>query len=187
MTAEKDNYERFVAMLHKHRGTIELISKMFYPACDYSYREMVCDLTTFLWEVWCELPSDAVIYNERAWVYTLLYRKATNLMREEGRRQHHFDYDADLSEVVYDDGDDPLIRRMYRLIGRLDRKDRELVMMVIDRIPIRQIAHNKGKSPWNIYRRLEKIVGLLRQYNVVFDDEDDEYINDNNNDNEETT
>ena len=177
MAAEKDNYERFVAMLRKHRDTIELVGRVFYPTGDYNYLELVCDLTTFLWAVCNEMPTNAVIFNEKAWVYSLLYRKASNLVRNESRRQRHFEYEADLSEMVCDSGEDPRVRRMYRLIDRLALEDREIVLMYIDKVPVNRIALTKGKSPWAVYRIIEKAVNELRRLDAELDDDDDDIMN----------
>lgn len=178
MTAEEDSYGRFVAMHRKYRRIIELVGKMFYPADSFRYREMVCDLTTYLWQVCCGLPDGTVFDNEEAWAYTVLHREAARLARAESDHQSHFYYEADLSEMVYDDGGDPIVRRMYRLIDRLGRDDRNIVMMYLDRVPVRQIAFGMGKNQRYIYRCIGKIIDELCRLNIVLGDDidDDEAV-----------
>ena len=174
MTAEENNYAQFLAMRSKYRRIIELLGKMFYPADISRYRDMVCDLTTYLWQVCCGLPAGTVFDNEEAWVYTVLHHEAARLARAESDYQSHFDYGADLSGVVYDDGVDPSVRRMYRLIDRLGRDDREIVMMYLDGVPVSQIASGRGKSTRYVYRWIEKIINELRRLNTTLGDDIDD-------------
>ena len=76
MTGHDDSRELFDAIVRRHEGTIKKIGALFYMPGSYHYDELVCDLTTYLWLVFYNLPRGTVISHEHAWVYSILYRKA---------------------------------------------------------------------------------------------------------------
>ena len=80
MTGHDDSRELFDAIVRRHEGTIKKIGALFYMPGSYHYDELVCDLTTYLWLVFYNLPRGTVISHEHAWVYSILYRKALNII-----------------------------------------------------------------------------------------------------------
>ena len=174
MSKEKYTFEQFTALVRKHEETINRLSAYFYMPNSYLFYEMRTFLTTYLWEVYSQLPTDVVIFNEKGWVFTILYRQAVKHARDERHYQSHLVYGADLSGYVDNDDADPRVTRLYHLIGRLDEEDRDIITMYLDRVPVAQIARTQGKSTIYIYRRIKKIVEILRRLNQdIGDDEDD--------------
>lgn len=174
MSAETDNIEFFTALVRRHEATIRKVAAAYYALESYSYRELVNDLTTYLWLVYRDLPSGTVIRDERAWVYVILYRRTRDLVRSEQTYQRKLVYGADLSKLADEGGQPAEVSRLYRLVSMLDQDDRELILMFIDRVPIKQIAAVRGVSLLSIYRRIAAIRNKLRRMDSEVE-EDDEY------------
>ena len=172
MSDKNYTLEQFTALIRKNEETIKRISASFHIPGTPQFREMMSDLTTYLWSVYSKMPPDIVIYKERQWVYTILYRKASNIVRNEKRHQSHLEYDFDFSNYSYSDEDQQLVSRMYRLINHLEQDDREIITMYLDKVPVRQIAIVKNKHVIYIYRRINKIIETLRCLNEEIDDDD---------------
>ena len=167
------SYEHCKAFMQQHEELISLIASFFYSPDNYGYHAMVCDLTTHLWNIYRQIPPDTDILDEPAWAYTVLYRKALNLYRDEHRHQSHLVYDADLSNLADDELLNHNIDRLYQLIDRLDNDDKDIVLMYIDKKSSRQIADLLGIKPHNVRRRLAKICDRLRHLDSTVDDDYD--------------
>ena len=176
MAIDSDRLEDFSAFVRKHETTIRRISGSFYPVDSYDYIQMVCDLSTYLWLAFRSLPSDVDIHDEHAWVFVILHHHALNLVRDENWRQERLVYDADLTDLADDVEPDPLVDRLYRLIAELDKDDKEIILMYVDNVPIKQIALNRGMSYLNAYRRIASIQNKLRRLNDIVDDNDDDTL-----------
>lgn len=169
MTARKNNQERFSTIVHRYENMVKNIGANFYHPDTYLFRQIIVDLTTYLWLVFRNLPPGAVIHNEKAWIYTILYRKALNLVRSEKRYQQHLVYGSDLTTLPDNGSQDPMVGKLYNAIDKLNDSDRELILMYIDQIPIKEIAIHYDKSQHHVRRRIEKIKKTLRNINSQID------------------
>lgn len=187
MNEEEHNLERITAMLRKHKDTICRVAAMHCKCTQesYRYRELVCTLTTFLWEVYEGLPEGTVIFREHAWVFAILQRHAMNLARNEERYQQRLVYDADLSNMSDADDTDPLVLRMYHLLDQLDPDDRDIMNMYLENVPVWEIAAIKHTNISKIYRRINKLVVKLRELNRQLGDDWDDDWSDNDSAKEE--
>ena len=163
MATDNENREQFIALVRKHESTIRRIVGSFYPLGSYQYNELVCDLSTSLWLVWRDLPSDFAFDNERAWVFVILHRHALDIVRNENGRQRRLLYGVDLSGIADNTEPDYYPNRLYRLIDQLDDPDRELILMYADNVPVKQIALSKDMSYRKALRRIERIRTHLRK------------------------
>ena len=143
MSKENQIFEQFTALVRRHEETIKRVSAYFYMPNSYLFREMMTYLTSYLWEVYSQLPPDVVIFNERGWVFTILYRQAAKHARDERRYQSHLVYGADLSGCADNDGADPQVTRLYRLINKLGEGTARLLSCISTRSPF-----NRWLLPW---------------------------------------
>ena len=174
---KKDYSNELYAVVSKHEDVIRLVVSGFYPPGCYLFNEMVCDLTTFLWLLYRDMPADAVVFREQKWVYSVLHRHALNRIRDDARYQQRFVYGVDLTGMPGDEGVDPLVKRLYYLVSHIDDDDdRELIMMYLACEPVKNIALYRGRSETYIYRRIKKICYKLRQLDQELDDGDDDMI-----------
>ena len=174
MSVKDYSYEECKAFLERHEGIIIQIATLFYSPDNYGYHEMVCDLSTYLWKIYCEIPPNLDLHDESAWVYTVIYHKALVLHRGESRRQRHLVYSADLSNLADDKEYNHYADRLYRLIDMLDGRDRHMVLMYLDKVPTSQIADYYGTTAITIRRRLKKICDMLRHLDSIVDDDNDD-------------
>ena len=172
MPNETVNPEHFMAVVRSHRGTIMGIAAAFYRPGSYCFDAMVCDLSTYLWQVLVSLPPEQDITNEEAWVYTVLYRKAHNLLRNESRYQRRLVYGADLSNVANDDTE-RLIDKMYYLVRRLDEEEQEMITLYLKHGNMMKMANAMGAGYIKVVRRLSAIVDKLARLNEALGDDFD--------------
>ena len=147
---------------------------LFYSPDNHRYHDMVCDLSTYLWKVYCDIPPKLDYLAESAWVYTVIYHKALVLHRSECRRQSHMVYDVDLTNLADDKEHNYYTDRLYRLIDMLDGRDRDLVLMYLDKVPTSKMADFYGTTVITIRRRLKKICAKLRHLDSIVDDDNDD-------------
>ena len=175
MDVTDEKYERFKALVGRHRKTIFRVATAFYAPRSYLFHELECDLITYLWQVCRDMTPDMVIVNEERWMHKVLYHHALNLTRHEARYQQHNVYGADLTELADIDRGDPLVSRLYILIALLPADDRKLVMQYIAKTPVRQMAKERGMSLLSVYRRISRICDELRRLNAVTE-VDEEFV-----------
>ena len=170
MTSDEEHNKRIAALIRKHESTIRKVSALYYVLGSYSYNELVCNLTTYLWQVYNGLPAGTVIRDEHAWVFVILYRQARDLVRNESTYQRRMVYGANLSTVADSEGQSPEVSRLYRLVEELDEDERRIILMYIDKIPVKQIALQEGKDYRGTHRSIERIKKKLRKLNIVVED-----------------
>ena len=172
MTDEQYCWEQFTAMVRRHEKTIHKIGALHYAPGSYGYSEMVCDLTTHLWLAYRDLPEGTVNRDEEAWVFTVVYRKALNLARNEHRRQQHFVYGADLTGLADTDDRDPYVDRFYHLVERLDSADQELITMYLDGKSTKELAKSLNTRQLTVQRRIAKIRETIEKLNKTIKEDD---------------
>lgn len=175
MEVKDEKYKRFKTLIRRHMKTIIRVARVFYAPNSYLFHELVCDLITYLWQVYRKLKSDVVIVNEERWIHKVLYHYALNITRNEACYQQHYVYGADLTDLADTDTGNPLVSRLYLLIARLPAKDRKLVMQYIAKTPVEQMAEERGMSVMTIYRHLSRICDELRRMNAVME-VDEEFV-----------
>ena len=173
MATDRENRDAFAAMARKHETTIRRIGATFYKVGSYNYDELVNDLTTYLWMALSKLPPDAVIHDEHAWVYVILHRHALDHVRNERTYHRRLLYGADLSVLADDFESDPFVSRLYRLIDELDEDDKEIILLFIDHVSIKQIGLQKGMDYLSAHRRLVRIYKKLRKLDKIIDNDID--------------
>lgn len=165
MAIDRVTYKRFKAIVHKYEHTIKVISLHFYSPDSYNFHALQCDLTTYLWQVSRSLPPDSHALQSQARVYTTLYHKAVNLVRDEQRYQKKLDYNANLSNLIDEENGNPNVSRLYHLINQLEKQEQLIILMYLDRIPVKKIAQLIGKSTSRTYQILNDIKDKLCEFN----------------------
>lgn len=172
MTDEEYRYDQFTSLVRRNEKTIQKIGAVHCKPYSYNYDEMVCDLITHLWLVYRSLPDGGGIRDEEAWVFTIAYRYALKLIRDEGRRQQHFVYGADLTVLADTDGRDPYVDKFYHIVGQLDETDQELITMYIDGRTTKELAKSRNTRRLTIQRRIAKIRDTIIEINKTIKDDD---------------
>ena len=73
MSVKDYSYEECKAFLERHEGIIIQIATLFYSPDNYGYHEMVCDLSTYLRKICCEIPPNQDLSSEKNMNYHKLY------------------------------------------------------------------------------------------------------------------
>lgn len=166
----------FTEFLRRNEKTVDKVAAHFYVCGSYSYQALVAQLVEHLWLAFNALPEGTVIYNEEHWVGLLLFRKALNVFRDDRRYKMNIDIDpsVDLDGLPSPDDENPYIRRLYRLISRLDATDRDFLYLYLDEVPFSEIALRMDITYLSALRRFHRIERILRALNDTMDDDDDE-------------
>lgn len=168
-----------MATVRKHKSTIMSIAAIFYRPGSYGFNAMVCDLSTYLWQVLASVPPKWNVDDEPGWVYTVLYRKAYKLSRDEHHYQSRLVYDVDLSNVAYGDHGDLLLEKMYYLICRLDEEEQEMITQYFKYGNMMKMSKAMGLGYLKVVRRMSDIRNkLVRLNNMLGDDFDSEAMGD---------
>ncbi len=162
---DKDTEEiQFMELVRKHEFILKVVAYGYYPQGGYQYKSLLCDLTTYFWQVHRHKPADMSEEEERAWMFVVLRNKARNLVRNEQLHNDLIEYSATLPNVAEESGS-PLIERLYELIDMLDRSDRAVLDEYLKQRSIAEIAESLGKSEAYVYRKLSKIRKRLCELN----------------------
>ncbi len=172
---ENENYtpERVMAVVRSHKVAIMGTAATFYVPGSYRFNAMVCDLTTYLWQVLSSLPPEQVVENEEALIFTVLYRKAYRLLRDENRHQNHLVYDVDLSNVADDTDTGQLVNKMYYLIHHLDEQEQTMVALYLKYGTMLKMSKVMGVSYIKVARLMSRIFDKLVQLNAELGDDFD--------------
>ena len=166
--SHKPTVEEFITLYHTHEPLIKKISSFFCAGNDYSYRAMVCDLTTHLWLVMQSHPPGPEVLDLESWVYSVLYHAAINLTRQDRQFQTHHALLPDLPDLpdIPEPEPDPLVAELYRLISQLTPDEQVLITEYLDRKTYAQMAASRHLSTRQIGRRLKKIQKKLIKLNA---------------------
>ena len=173
MTTMNDDPARIMPLMRKHEIAIMKIAATFYRPGTYCFNAMVCDLFTYLWQVFASLPSDVGLRNEQAWVYVILSRKAHKLSCDELRYQSHLEYDADLSNVSYGDDSDRIVDKLYYLVDQLDEEEQTIITQYLEQGNMVKTAKAMRVSYLKLARRMSHILDKLVQLNKALGDDFD--------------
>jgi len=165
MPSGNSTLERFMDVIHQNAKTIKLIAANFYAPNSFLFRSLTTDLTTHLWLTIRNMDSNNPTLHEQVWIYSILYNKALNLVRNEQRYQQHFIYHADLSQIPDIQERHPQTEQLYQLINRLNDRDKRLITMHLDGIPLQEIAAVEGKTTLQIQQHLLYLRKKLRKLN----------------------
>ena len=165
MPPGNNTLERFKELFHQNADTIKLIAANFYAPDSFLFRSLTTDLTTHLWLTLRDMDTDSPIQHEQVWIYNILYNKALNLVRSEQHYQQHFIYHADLTSIPDIQERHPQTEQLYRLINRLNDRDKKLITMHLDGIPLQEIAAVEGKTTLQIHQHLLYLRKKLRKLN----------------------
>lgn len=123
------------------------------------YQEIVCNL----WQTW---PSFRHESSENTWVY----RIALNTAAAQLRKQKHIPSIVQLTdEMISSLGDSQhaeLENLLYRLIDQLNKADKALILLYLDKIPYDQIANILGIAEATARKRVERIKQKLIKLNT---------------------
>ena len=173
LTNETYTHEHVMAVVRSHNVAIMSIAATYYVPGSFCFNAMVCDLTTYLWQVLASLPPGRNIDNEEAMVFTVLYRKAHKLSRDEKRHQSHLVYDVDLSNVAYDTDSDHLVNKMYYLIHHLDEKEQDMIALYLKYGNMMKMSKEMGVNYIKVVRLMSGIFDKLVQLNNTLGDDFD--------------
>ena len=172
-TTENDNSTSAIAFVRKHRDAILTVAAIYCRPGSYGFNALVCDLSTYLWQEYVDNPPDNVIASESGWAFTLLYRKAHTLIRDEYRYHQQLAYGVDLSNVADHDDSDHLVDRMYYLIQQLDTDEQMLITEYLKHGNMLKVAKSMGLNYLKVTRRMsyikEKLVRLDHALGDDFD------------------
>ena len=141
--------EEFVQMVERYKGVIYKVCNIY--ADDRDQMEDYCQ--EVLINMWRGLST---------WVYRVALYTCVSFVRRKGSRPHNIPLKVDMAvEAEAERG--PMLRELYRLIGRLNRLDRALILLWLEERSYAEIADIMGMSKANVAIRIMRIKGRLKQ------------------------
>ena len=158
----------FEAFVQRHKETVKKIGGLFCAGTGYDYNDMMCNLTTYLWTIFLKREEyEEPLDDEGVWVFSALYRKAMNMIRDERCRRKYIVYSDTLPDIADECCANPLTERLYYLIGLLDKSDQKLLAMYLDQKTAKEMSEVLEISERQVARRMKKIRDKLIEMNKI--------------------
>ncbi|KWW31577.1 MAG: RNA polymerase sigma-70 factor, ECF subfamily [bacterium P3] len=156
----KQLHHGFLDMLDQCRGTILKLCLMHTDRHPDSvsdlYQEIVCNL-------WCSYPQYRGLCCPNTWVYRIALNTVYMQYRSRRRMPRLTALNDALSCDLADNGGDEMVEVLYGLIDRLDKDEKTLLTLYIDRVPQSNIADIFEISEVAVNRRINRLKMKLRQ------------------------
>jgi len=119
--------EEFVQMVERYKGVIYKVCNIY--ADDRDQMEDYCqEVLINMWRGWQNFRGECAL---STWVYRVALYTCVSFVRRKGSRPHNIPLKVDMAvEAEAERG--PMLRELYRLIGRLNRLDRALILLCRD-------------------------------------------------------
>lgn len=154
--------ENFLMMLHQCEGTIFRICYLFSDRCSESISDLYQEIAYNLWMHYPEFRGQSA---ENTWVYRVALNTVRQLYRKRRKVPVFVQFDPEAFENYVDDSSNSLLERLYELIDRLSPKEKELIFLYLDGVPIKEITTLTKCSKPTVMRKLSNIKQLLIQFN----------------------
>ncbi len=160
MMSDKQLQADFLELVNRCRGSIIRVCLIYTDRRPENVKDLFQDIVYDLWRGFPQL-------RDRSKAHSWVYSSALNTARMHHRtRQRQPDFveldDATINSYIEQGLDEPT-EILYRLIGLLDKDDQELILLYIDRVPQKKIAHIYHTTVLNINKRISRIKKKLKK------------------------
>lgn len=153
--------KEFIRLINAHQGLIHKVCIMYTNDKD-GHEDLFQEIVLQLWRSFSSFRGEAKI---TTWMYRVALNTAISGLRRMHRQVQTEALDSfhfNVSDVDHErSGED--IMQLYRAIHVLSEVDRAMVMMVLDEVPYKDIAHTIGITQNNVRVRMNRIREKLRK------------------------
>lgn len=150
----------FMEMLHQCRGVLLKVCMAFTDRKTESIRDLYQDIVYNLWLGYPEFQGRSSV---KTWAFGVAMNTVKMRHRYRKRQPRFVEWDEVQLERVADTGGDPMVEDLYRLIDRLDEKDRELLLLYLDGVPQKDIAQIFHRTETVINQKISRLKKKLKR------------------------
>lgn len=152
-------------MLRTSEGTLVKIC-LYFTDCRDDFLDLYQDIVCALWESWEGFRGESDL---NTWVTRIALNVAGQKVRRNERLPQFIALDESVCDLLADEATDLRYQPLYSLIGQLDDSEQRLLLLYLDRKPLREIATMTGSTEaavkQKIYRIKHKLLKLKQQNN----------------------
>lgn len=164
MTVMKRNEidSEFDKMLKENMGIILRICTTFTGRNTENMKDLYQDIVCRMWEGWCQFKQDC---KTSTWVYRVALNTAISYKRHSKAAPAFVRLDDTLFEQIAEPPPNELVEQLYRLIERLDEKDKAIIYLYLDNLSIQVISETLELSPNTVKHDIHRIKNKLKEMN----------------------
>ena len=152
------NEEEFAKVVEQYKAVIYKVCSMYADGRD-EMADYCQEVLMNMWRGWGSFRGECAL---STWVYRVALYTCVSFVRRKCSRPRSMALTIDMP--VADDGDRaPMLRELYRLIGRLNRLDRALILLWLDERHYAEIAEIMGISKANVAVKIMRIKERLKR------------------------
>ena len=159
---ENELEERFTEMIEHYKQVIYKVC-LIYATDDDVLNDLYQEVLLNLWKAFPRFRNEC---KESTWLYRVALNTCITYIRKESTRILTIPLSIDM-ESILDEQDEhaQLLRKMYRMIGRLEKPERAILMLWLEDNSYEEIADVMNISKANVGMRLMRIREKLRKMN----------------------
>jgi RNA polymerase sigma-70 factor (ECF subfamily) len=157
--------EEFMAMLARCERTVFKVCLFYTDRQPDNVRDMYQDIVCNLWQAWPNFRGES---KENTWVYRIALNTAVAQLRKRSRTPSFVLLTDEMVTTLVDPQQEELQKQLYSLIDQLNKADKSLILLYLDKIPYDQIAEIVGVSEAAARKRVERI----KQKLIILNTED---------------
>ena len=164
MTVMKRNEidREFDKMLKENMGIILSICATFTDRKTDKMKDLYQDIVCRLWEGWGKFRNDSKV---STWVYRVALNTAISHKRHTAAAPAFVRLDDTLLEQIAEPPPNEFVDQLYRLIKRLDEKDKAIIYLYLDNLSIQAISETLELSPNTVKHEIHRIKIKLKEMN----------------------
>ncbi len=150
--------EEFARVVEQYRAVIYKVCSMYADDRD-EMADYCQEVLISMWRGWGSFRGECAL---STWVYRVALYTCVSFVRRKSSRPRNVPLPFDMS-VAEGEERGPMLRELYRLIGRLNRLDRALILLWLDERPYAEIAEIMGISKANVAVKILRIKERLKR------------------------
>lgn len=154
--------DEFLELLGQSRGTILKLCLMHTDRqpdnVNDLYQEIVCNL-------WESFPRFRHKSKPNTWVYRIALNTAYMQYRSRRRMPQFITLSDYICECIANPEGDKMIERLYWLIDLLNEEEKALILMYIDKVPLRDIAETLGTIEDAVKHKINRLKQKMKTLN----------------------
>lgn len=154
--------DEFLDTLRQCDDIILKISMVYTDRTPENVKDMYQDIVCTLWESWSLFRHEC---SAKTWVYRVAFNTAISKIRKRNLSPMFSALDENIYQDLVDECNDELVEQLYRLIDKLQPREKELIMLYLDCVPEVEIASILGISVSTVNHRINQIKNKLKKMN----------------------
>lgn len=158
----QEEQEQFIKTLRQHEGVVYKICMLFTDRQPDNVRDLYQDIVCTLWENRSRFRGEC---SEATWFYRVGLSVAVTQVRKRRRKPLIIELTREMEEIFAEESSNGQINELYRLIDMLNKSDKSLILLYIDKLSLKDIASIMGLTEAAVGKRIQRIKEKLQTLN----------------------